>query len=156
MFTYHLFHPYHIIPTVKLIAASVELSHTLIAEMLMKIHTGTGQVFIIFWCNCNAGVQVQNSHLCKKTLQGSIESASCTAAPPVMSHINRHLSTPAISSPRVKRRTIGISQDLSLLFCHNIRIFHLYIMDSLRKLFYGRCFVFKCDRSFFYVVGINL
>ena len=121
----------------------------------MKIHTGTGQVFIIFWCNCNAGVQVQNSHLCKKTLQGSIESASCTAAPPVMSHINRHLRTPAISSPRVKRRTIGISQDLSLLFCHNIRIFHLYIMDSLRKLFYGRCFVFKCDRSFFYVVGIN-
>ena len=37
MFTYHLFHPYHIVPAVKLISASVELSHTLITEMLMKI-----------------------------------------------------------------------------------------------------------------------
>ena len=48
MFAYHLFHPYHIIPTVKLIAASVELSHTLITKMFMKIHTGIGQVFIFF------------------------------------------------------------------------------------------------------------
>jgi len=122
----------------------------------MKVHTGISQIFIFFRCHRNTRIQVQHSHLRKKTFQGTVESSACTAASSIMFHIDGHFGAPPISSSWMKGRAIGITQDFSVLFCHNIWIFFFYVMNSFRKFLCGRCFIFKCDRRFFYIVGINL
>ena len=122
----------------------------------MKIHTGICKVLILFLRNCNAGVQIEHSHLSQKTLQGAVKPSTCTASPSVMFHINGHLGTPSIGIPRMKGRTIGIPQDLSVLFRHNIWIFLLDITDPSCKFLHGRRLILKCDRCLLYIVRIDL
>ena len=59
MFTYHLFHPYHIVPSSKFISALMKFSDHLIAHMSMKLDTVFRQIFVFLLRISDAGVKVE-------------------------------------------------------------------------------------------------
>ena len=47
MFPYHLLHPYHIIPSVKLVTTVIEFANKPVAKMLMKLFTVFIKILIL-------------------------------------------------------------------------------------------------------------
>ena len=70
------FHPYHIVPAVKFIAAVVEGSSQLEAQMRVELCTVFGKIFVLNPGITDAGIQVQNSHFFQSVSQGTVKNFS--------------------------------------------------------------------------------
>ena len=69
MFTDYFFHPDHVIPMSKLIAAFTESSNLPISKMAVELGAVSVKVVIFFLRIADAGVQIQNSHGFQPALQ---------------------------------------------------------------------------------------
>ena len=58
MFSYEFFHPYHVVPSAKLVAAFMEGAHHAIAQLFMKAHTVLSQVLVLYLRVAYTGIYI--------------------------------------------------------------------------------------------------
>ena len=61
MFTDHLFHPNHVIPASKLLAALVEVGHSSVAELFMEAYAVLRQIVILGLDEGDAGIHIKDA-----------------------------------------------------------------------------------------------
>lgn len=83
-----LFHPYHIIPPAKFVAALVKFSHEPVAEPLMKKHAVPCEVFILLARIRDTGVQVEDPLRAKRAFQRVIQRSADPYAPAVPANVD--------------------------------------------------------------------
>ena len=102
MGTEFLLHPHYIMPLTQFKAGRVEMGDRPVPQSLMKCDTcRVGE--------SNAGAEIGDMLSAQTFFQSFIESAANTSAMFPLSYINRCFHRPAICSPRLKCRSIGIT-----------------------------------------------
>ena len=150
----HLFHPDHIIPTVKFITTMMKSSYRLKSKMSMELLTVFCQIFIFLLRIADTGVYIKNPHTAQLIYQCFIQPAAQTAFSRCMRHINREFTRPIICLSWIKHSCISIPLYDAIFLNHQIRILLHRSSHAASKLCYRWHFIFKGDRCFLYIIPI--
>ena len=112
----NFFHPYHIVPAVKFIAALMKLAHHPVAKVCMKLYAVFGQIFVFNFGIADTGVKVKNVLCLGNFFQNFVKSFSQTHLFAVFTDINGRFRCPCIGCPPDERACVGITKDFSLNF----------------------------------------
>ena len=149
-------HPYHVKPSIKLIAALFESRAGLKTETLMKMDARVIKVLIFCIAIGNTGVGVVDilrGKECKKTF---IESSPYAITFMYARNINRSLNGVNIRNAGAKCRSVSLPYNLAVKLGHNIGVTRKRCSDATLEFSFRWHIVFKCDGRLLNIRRINL
>ena len=103
----------------------------------------------------NTGIKVDDTSTFQLFFKSLIKFTSYALPMSITRYVYTRLNTMAIGASRFESTGIHIAKNLSVLLCHEIRIFRKGILNSICELLHGRNSIFKRNCSILYVWRID-
>ena len=149
--TDHFFHPHHIVPAAKFIAALMEFPDHGIAKMFMELDAVSGKIFIIHLGTGNAGIEIGDILGFQHFFKGSIKGFSHAGTLLILIYVDGSFHCPLVGCTGMKRAGIGVSYDPASPFGYQIRILLQSMKDPLAKFVQRWDFIFKGDSCMLHI-----
>lgn len=129
------FHPDHVVPAAKLVAAAAELAHNAIAHVGVEVGAVAGEVGVVGAVgHTDAGLQIEQMLSAADRFQSLIEGTANAVAATVFVHIDGGFRCPVVGRAAHKRACVSIAQRDAAKFRHQIRIARKGVDDATAKL----------------------
>ena len=133
MFGDHFLHPDHVVPGAEFVAALVEFSDHIKADVCMKPHAVVVQMLVRDFRETDAGIQAENVLRPGDFLDFFIEHFPDAHFAAVLAQVNACLHSPVISRSADEGTGVGVAEKLAVLFRGNIRVTLQRFADAVLK-----------------------
>ena len=126
------------------------------SHMFMKKRTVLWKEGVLFFCERNAGVQVEHLLLQENLFHSGIELFPDSPVPGFGGKIDGKLRRVLIGLSGMEGTGVGIAQDMAFLFCQEVGIFLQGMGYAFFEFFRRRHFVFKGNGRLLHIGLVNV
>ena len=149
------FHPRHVVPALKFIAAAAKFANHSVAEVAVKIDAVVGEGNVVDFRHTDAGAESLDVLGAADAFDGVVESTADTVFAAVFVDVYGCLCAPVVGGTPDKGTGVGVAQDDAAIFGNKVRIACKGMDDAPPKFTDSRNDGFKADGCFFNIRGVD-